>query len=224
MWADLFQLRENMTGCIYQILNIRNGKKYIGQTTQPSIRKNAHFSKLRHDCHPNEYLQNSFNKNGERAFLFEIIESEIPLNQLDLIEEKYINKYDSTNPSKGYNLRSGGKQGRLTLEGKRKISEKLTGHEVSKETKQKMSKIHKGKQISKEHRKANSKGLFGFQGTNYAHRRKSPWTRTWVCRISFKGKTTHLGVFNEPLSAHIVYNLVLDELFPVDNGGESYDI
>lgn len=158
--------------------------------------------------------------------MFEIIESEIPLNQLDLIEEKYINKYDSTNPSKGYNLRSGGKQGRLTLEGKRKISEKLTGHEVSEETKQKIGLAHKGKKISKKHRKKVSKGFLGFQGVSYnnSDNLRSPWRKVWKSRISFKGRMLTLGHFNDPLSAHIVYNLVLDELFPVDNRGESYDI
>jgi group I intron endonuclease len=58
---------------IYQIRNIVNGNRYIGQTRNLKIRKKEHFCRLRKGNHHNLYLQRSFNKYGENNFVFEII-------------------------------------------------------------------------------------------------------------------------------------------------------
>jgi hypothetical protein len=59
-----------------------------------------------------------------------------------------------------------------------------------------------------------NKGLFGFSGAHYTYREtEKPWNRIWRCAIGFKGKITALGVYNDPLSCEIVYELVKEELY-----------
>ena len=55
---------------IYCIINIQNGKKYIGSSK--NIRKRA---ELRHNNHDNQHLQNAWNKYGEEKFDFYVIEA-----------------------------------------------------------------------------------------------------------------------------------------------------
>ena len=60
---------------IYIIENANTGKFYIGRTNDPAQRKRAHFSELRRGAHGNPRLQNSFNKHGESAFEFKVVDS-----------------------------------------------------------------------------------------------------------------------------------------------------
>lgn len=60
---------------IYIIENANTGKFYIGRTNDPAQRKRAHFSELRRGAHGNPRLQNSFNKHGEAAFEFKVVDS-----------------------------------------------------------------------------------------------------------------------------------------------------
>lgn len=64
--------KENYGG-IYEIINLINGKKYIGQTIDFENRKKLHFSYLRNGTHDNPHLQYSYNKYGENNFEFRII-------------------------------------------------------------------------------------------------------------------------------------------------------
>jgi len=47
---------------IYQIINIENGKTYIGSTKRCRERKSKHFNKLINNIHKNSKLQNAYNK------------------------------------------------------------------------------------------------------------------------------------------------------------------
>ena len=59
---------------VYEILNLINGKRYIGSTTMSfSKRLDHHRSMLRGGKHKNTYLQNAWNKYGEDNFLFRIL-------------------------------------------------------------------------------------------------------------------------------------------------------
>lgn len=60
---------------IYVIENNATGKFYIGRTNNPASRKRAHFSELRRNAHGNPRLQASFNKHGESAFEFKVVDS-----------------------------------------------------------------------------------------------------------------------------------------------------
>ena len=54
----------------YKIENRINHNKYIGITTNPTVRKNRHFNYLRKNKHFNPHLQSAFNKYGEENFYF----------------------------------------------------------------------------------------------------------------------------------------------------------
>jgi group I intron endonuclease len=63
-----------MTQGIYKIINIVNNKFYVGSAVNFSRRKTRHFSELRTNKHFNNKLQNSWNKHGEKAFIFVVVE------------------------------------------------------------------------------------------------------------------------------------------------------
>lgn len=76
---------------VYQILNTTNGKRYIGSTTRTfAMRKGQHFYELRRNNHKNSKMQNAYNKYGENAFKFSIIEIIDNLNDIVFREDHYI--------------------------------------------------------------------------------------------------------------------------------------
>lgn len=119
---------ENECG-IYKIVNKVNGKIYVGQTSNIKKRCKAHLVKLKNEKHCNSYLQNAWNKYGEKNVIFESIEI-CNVDDLNNREIFWIKKMDSF--ENGYNLTLGG-------EGNR-------GYVVPTESREKMSKAKKGKQ------------------------------------------------------------------------------
>lgn len=95
---------------IYEIINIINNKKYIGQSIEIKRRWNDHKSELRRNSHHNIYLQKSWNKYGEENFKFEVIESNKNFTTEDLneLEIYYIDKLKTCDNNFGYNLTQGG--------------------------------------------------------------------------------------------------------------------
>lgn len=120
---------------IYCIENIITNKKYIGQSKDIKERWKSHRWALNHGKHINKHLQASWNKYGQEAFIFSVLE-ECDENKLQEREEYYISYYDSYN--NGYNLTTGG--------------EGTPGRVLSDEEKLKISRFHKGKIISEKQR------------------------------------------------------------------------
>ncbi len=128
---------------IYEILNIINGKRYIGQSVDVYKRYRSHVNKLNNNTHRNTYLQNSWNKYGKESFVFNIIE-QCDVDDLDELEQFYILHYNTCNRKCGYNLDSGGNSNkRLSDETRRKISESHKKENLSDETRYKMSQAAK---------------------------------------------------------------------------------
>ena len=110
---------------VYEIRN-RNGKRYIGSSINLKERGQHHLSMLRARQHGNRHLQRAFDKDGESAFMFSVLER--VEDSARLIErEQYF--FDILKPE--YNLS-------LTADSRYSL-----GHHHSEETKKKMSESHK---------------------------------------------------------------------------------
>ena len=104
---------------IYKIENKINSKKYIGQSWDIEKRwKSELCGKI------NSHLKSSFKKYGVENFTFEVVESltETTQEELNALEEKYINQYSTTNDKLGYNKMSGGSKGKPNKETRDKLS------------------------------------------------------------------------------------------------------
>lgn len=103
-----------MNGFIYIIKNTINNKVYIGQTrVSVEIRWKEH---LRHAQYGEQVINRAMKKYGVDKFYIETLEI-CSLDNLDYREMYYIDLYDSTNKSKGYNVSIGGNTPRF----KRKV-------------------------------------------------------------------------------------------------------
>ena len=98
-------MTEKSNNGIYYIQNTITGQLYIGQTSRLDERESEHFRQLRDNCHFNKHLQNSYNKYGEDAFKFEIIERCSP-ECLDKYEKAYVDMYNLK--KHGFNICDGG--------------------------------------------------------------------------------------------------------------------
>lgn len=99
-----------MSGCIYIIKNFVNKKIYIGQTILSArTRYNTHIQEA-YDKNKREYnfcLSRGIRKYGKEAFDVAILADNVPKDKLDLVEAHYIDMYNSTEPSIGYNMSPG---------------------------------------------------------------------------------------------------------------------
>lgn len=77
---------------IYKIVNKTTGQCYVGQSQRIEKRLKEHFRLLRWNKHPNQHLQNAYNKYGVENF-YGAIEVECPnLEELDMLEEAFLKK------------------------------------------------------------------------------------------------------------------------------------
>jgi group I intron endonuclease len=146
---------------IYCIENIKNNKRYIGQSIDVNLRLSNHKSALRHNRHRNIHLQDAWNKYGEENFNFYII-CECTEEELDDKECCYILEFNCMNPSYGYNFESGGNKNKHPSDSSRqKMSESHIGLQAgennpswgipkSAETKKKISDTQKERFKNKE--------------------------------------------------------------------------
>jgi group I intron endonuclease len=88
---------------IYGILCKQRNKWYIGQAKNLRLRINSHFAELRRNSHRNDHLQRAYDKYGESSFETYILEY-CDQTELNTLEKFYIDKYESTQVDKGYNI------------------------------------------------------------------------------------------------------------------------
>lgn len=103
--------------CIYCHTNKINGKKYIGQTKQKPENRWVNGKGYK-NC---TYFYNAIQKYGWDNFEHKILYDNLTLEEANQLEKELIAKYDTMNPEKGYNLRTGGKNSLLSEESKKKI-------------------------------------------------------------------------------------------------------
>jgi len=92
----------NISG-IYKIICINN-KFYIGSSIDIDRRLKEHKRLLKRNKHPNKYLQNCWNKYGEKNFRFEIIETVNDVERLLIREQQWIDKTNCCNRKVGFNI------------------------------------------------------------------------------------------------------------------------
>ena len=158
-----------MTYTVYQHRNLRNGKSYIGMTSQePKKRWNNGWGYKKNSKMWSDIQNSDWNTDWEHNIIRKFEDKQEALN----VEEMFIWLFDSTND--GYNISSyGSGHYERTEEQKRKMSEALSGEKAywygkhhSDETKKKMSeaKIGEkhpmfGKHFSEEHKKLISQSM-----------------------------------------------------------------
>jgi len=114
-----------MASGIYQIKNTLNGNRYIGSAADLRRRWQQHLSALRHSQHHNRHLQRAFDKYGEEAFIFEVLEEDIEPENLIEREQHY---FDTLEPAYNTSPTAGSQLGmRRTDETRAKISAANTG-------------------------------------------------------------------------------------------------
>lgn len=134
---------------IYTITNKITGEVYVGQTVNVGKRFYLHRRTLREDRHCNPYLQRSYNKYGSEAFAYLIVEECDNYDIANIIEDRRITELRA-NRIQVYNLRQGGRNGKLSEEHKRKIGDANRGKKHTVEARRKMSAWQKGRKQSKE--------------------------------------------------------------------------
>ena len=93
---------EQRFGCIYFLTNLITLLCYVGQSVNFKSRMNAHKNSKK-----NYYLSNSIRKHGWHNFKVEILIDNVPEEDLDHLEDYYIDVKDTLYPN-GYNLTRGG--------------------------------------------------------------------------------------------------------------------
>lgn len=93
-----------MKSGVYSIVNNTDNRAYIGSSAKSVFgRINAHRNALRKGTHYNPHLQRAWNKDGEDAFMFDVVEFHEPDFCLSM-EQYWINMLNVCNPKFGYNV------------------------------------------------------------------------------------------------------------------------
>jgi len=151
---------------MYRIINIIDGRVYIGQTVNPGRRWSDHkwLAKQKHE----QYIHRAMSKYGVENFEYEVIATCLTSEDANETEKLLIRQYNSRDKEFGYNVAPGGETPwNLGLpkelnpltgiprseETKKKISEGNIGKTMppcSDERKKKMSDMYKGRKLDED--------------------------------------------------------------------------
>lgn len=160
---------------VYVIRNTASGRVYVGSSYRIRLRWSGHKRLLRLDKHHYAPLQRSWNKHGEAAFSFNVVEVVWHPDQLYIREQYWIDLMRAADEKLGFNIlpRAGGPRGykfsdaaRAKMSASRKGKKKppmtaahlsamsvgRRGRKCSAETCAKMSASKRGKSLSENHR------------------------------------------------------------------------
>lgn len=98
-----------MYGYIYEITNLINGKKYIGQKTSSKFLGNRYLGS-------GKQIHDAVNKYGKENFKVKMIKSCNSKSELDEAEIYYIKLYDAVKSKNYYNISKGGEHWNLSSE------------------------------------------------------------------------------------------------------------
>ena len=98
-------------GTIYIMKNFVENKYYIGQTIQTAqerFRQHIRESKNEGRKEYNYAISKAIREYGEEAFDYGILSDTVPIEDLDIVEQHYIDMYRTFDPEFGYNMSVGG--------------------------------------------------------------------------------------------------------------------
>lgn len=145
----------NVSG-IYAIACLQNNRMYIGSAVMITKRWRDHREDLRAGRHHNQHLQFAWNKYGEHAFDFRILEV-CPRDDLIVTEQRYLDQADKD-----------------TLFNVNPYATSNRGRRWSPEVRTRMGRHNKGRRLTPEHRAKVSASLLG--NTRLLGYRHSPET------------------------------------------------
>jgi len=175
-----------MTRAIYKIINVVNNKFYVGSAVNFEKRKARHLWRLRRGDHVNKHLQSAFNKYGEAAFVFAVVENVPDTEDLLQAENVWLRQHvgslycynkakDATAPGTGLHGEKNSMWGKTfshTEEAKQRIGVASKARVQSDEEKAKRRATMKGHVLSTETRMKISATLTG-EG-NYWYGKQRP--------------------------------------------------
>ncbi len=124
-------------GYIYQIVNKLNKATYIGSILRrkPEHRWHRHITDLKAGKHHSKHLQRAWNKYGEQAFTFEVLQQIPDTDDVIKLEQQYLDNRKMNYPSNlNYNVCW--------------VAGSCVGRRWSKKARQALSKAHKGIKMS----------------------------------------------------------------------------
>jgi len=124
---------------IYKITCIETGKFYIGSTMNKAQRWARHRRELRQWKHVNKHLQAAWNKYGEVAFEFSVLEEVTTPELLFAVEQRYLDKYVGSPQCFNWSKYAG-----APMRGKSGAETPNFGKKLSEETKQKLREANIG--------------------------------------------------------------------------------
>jgi len=149
-------------GVIYKVTNKTNGKVYIGQTSNFKKRKSDHLYCANANLF-NYPFYNAIRKYGKENFEWRMLCECFTQEDLNIVENSFIEYYGGVNSDRNYNMKEGGYRGKLSSESIEKIrlskigdKNPMFGKPHSQKHKEKISKSLAGiirKPLSLEHRK-----------------------------------------------------------------------
>lgn len=143
-------MSENNRASVYVHINLVNGKKYFGITTQDPPEKRW---KNGNGYYYNTHFMSAVKKYGWDNFGHFVLYKNIPIKIAKNIEEMLIQEHMSYDPNFGYNNTMGGELEIPTEEAKQKMSESSKGKTHTEETRRKISEAIRGRVLSEETRK-----------------------------------------------------------------------
>jgi len=99
---------KSFTGYVYRFYHTASGKSYVGSTVKLESRRREHLRALRKGEHHCVYFQRAWDKHGESAFAFEVLEEVIVSSDTELrtAENTYFSRFAlyNTAPAAGTTL------------------------------------------------------------------------------------------------------------------------
>lgn len=144
---------------IYKITNKLNNKIYVGQTTRTlEIRKKDHIHNVQKGI--KTHLYSAMRKYGIENFVFEKICDVDSVENLNILERYYINKYNSVD--KGYNMIDGGRNNIMFVPEVKELHDNIMRtQEVRQKISNSMKKYRQENPFTEEHRRKISEKMKG---------------------------------------------------------------